>query len=189
MKLIHFFLLLLACIIGLSACTGLTPQDEETPEVTALPTLTPIPSPTIDWFPVTATPTLVPTAISTPTPDQRPGLGYQILNDPFTDVTQWQIVHNDVGNVEYGDQELTVAVSKSSGSLLSLRNAPMLDNFYLEITANPNLCRQADSLWIAAPRQRPTGFLPLLCQLQWTNPFRTGEPRRILCPARLDSQW
>ena len=158
MKLIRTLSLLLACTIGLSACTGLTPQVEATPQATAIPTLTPIPSPTIDWFPETNTPTLVPTTLSTPTPDQRPGLGKLMLSDPFTDQTQWQIVHNDVGNVEYGDQELTVAVSKSMGSLQSLRNAPVLDNFYLEITANPDLCREADSYGLLLRSSSPRDF-------------------------------
>lgn len=152
----HLFLL--ACLFGLSACTGLTPQEQATPEITALPTLTPIPSPTIDWFPVTATPTLIPTAISTPTPDQRPGQAELILNDPFSDLTQWQIVHNNIGNVEYGDQELTVAVSKSGGSLQSLRNSPVLDNFYLEITANPDMCRAADSYGLLLRASGPLDF-------------------------------
>ena len=158
MKLIHHLLLLLACLVWLSACTGLTPQLQETPDVTELPTFTVVPSPTIDWFPVTDTPTLIPTAISTPTPDQRPGLGELMLNDSFTDETHWQIVHNDVGNVEYGDQELTVAVSKPGGSLQSLRNTPVLDNFYLEITANPDLCRAADVYGLLLRVSSPLNF-------------------------------
>jgi hypothetical protein len=158
MRLIHLSTLLLACMIGLSACSGLTPQDEETPETTALPTLTAIPSATIDWFPVTDTPTLIPTTISTPTPDQRPGLAEQLLSDSFTDQTQWQIVHNDIGNVEFGDQELTIAVSKSKGSLQSLRNTPVLDNFYMEITANPDLCRDADSYGLLVRAGGPLDF-------------------------------
>jgi len=158
MRLIHLPFLLLVCMLGLSACTSLTPQEEETPQSTALPTQTPIPSATIDWFPVTDTPTLQPTTISTPTSDQRPGLGQQLLTDPFTDQTQWQIVHNDMGNVEYGDQELTLAVSKPGGSLQSLRNTPLLDNFYLEITANPDLCRLADSYGLLLRSSSPLDF-------------------------------
>lgn len=119
------------------------------------PVATPTPSPTVTqtatatatvvWFPPTATFTPMPTRQVTPTVDLRPALGEVILNDPFTDKTQWQVMRTAVGSIAYGKSELTLAVSQPRGSLLSLRKAPQLTNFYLEMDVLPSLCRDGDT--------------------------------------------
>jgi hypothetical protein len=81
----------------------------------------------------------------TPTPDLRPPLGKVLLEDPFTDQTQWPVSRSGAGNVTYGKGELTLAVSATRGTLTSLRKAPMLDNFYLQVEALPSLCRNEDT--------------------------------------------
>jgi hypothetical protein len=102
------------------------------------------PSATIVWFPPTATSTPLPTTGVTPTVEMRPGIGDVILDDPFSETTLWTTGTNNTGSIAYGNNELSLAVSQAKGSLVSLRNAPVLSNFSLEITANPSLCRDAD---------------------------------------------
>jgi hypothetical protein len=43
-----------------------------------------------------------------------------------------------------GDHELTIYIAQSRVYLYSLRDGPILDDFYAEITASPTLCRAAD---------------------------------------------
>jgi hypothetical protein len=110
-------------------------------------TVPPTPSPTeiIVWFPETNTPTPVATRTIIPTPEQRPGVRDIIIQDTFSDQTVWQTVQNSSGSVAYGNDELTVAISQPGGYLFSLRPEPILDDFYLQITASPSLCRNMDS--------------------------------------------
>ena len=136
--------LTLCLALGLSACTALESQALEA-QATATATQTPSPSPTIVWFPPTNTPTPLPSPVFVPTPDQRPGLGAVIYQDDFEERTRWQTFSGATGSVAYGIDELTIAISQPKGILLSLSKEPFLDDFYLEITANPSLCRGADA--------------------------------------------
>ncbi|NMB91122.1 MAG: hypothetical protein GYA17_22400 [Chloroflexi bacterium] len=108
------------------------------------PSATLSPTATIDWFPASATPTRAPTHTMAPTPDQRPGVTGQILADDFTHLETWQTLNSQVGNVTFGREELTIAVAQPKGQLFSLRNAPVLTDYYLEITATASLCRSGD---------------------------------------------
>jgi hypothetical protein len=132
-------------IICLSACAAILPAPPQTPVPTN--TDTPAPTPTIVWFPVpTATDTVVPTtAVISPTSDLRPGIGAIILKDDFSDTSQWQTPRLTSSSVAYGNNELSVVVSQAGGYTMSLRPKPILDDFYLEITASPSLCRGADA--------------------------------------------
>jgi hypothetical protein len=135
-------LLILALI--LAACLP-EPPPTPTPEPTPTATVTPTITPTIVWFPATATRTAAPTIAIEPTEDLRPALGEVLLRDPFTDPDQWGVTRTAAGSVAYGNEELTLAVAQSKGSLLSFRKTPQLNNFYLEIDAQPSLCRGADA--------------------------------------------
>jgi hypothetical protein len=141
----RFPLTLLPMIICFSACASILPAPPQTPIPTA--TDTPVPTPTIVWFPVpTATDTLVPTTtIISPTPDMRPGIGDVILKDDFSDTTQWQTPQLTSSSVAYGDNNLSVVVNQPGGYTMSLRYKPLLNNFYLEITASPSLCQSGDA--------------------------------------------
>jgi hypothetical protein len=121
------------------------PPPSPTPEPSATATVTPTPTPTIVWFPPTVTPTPAPTRLVEPTPDVRPSLGDVLLREPFTDKTQWQTARTEAGSAAYGNNELTLAVSKERGLVMSLRKAPQLTNFYLELDAQPSLCRGSDA--------------------------------------------
>jgi hypothetical protein len=107
-----------------------------------LPTLTV--TPTVVWFPPTTTPTAFPTPVITPTADMRPKTGKILLEDDFTDSTAWTLDLSDLGSVALGVYELTIAIGEANAYLYSLREAPIFTDFYLEVTAEPNLCRNLD---------------------------------------------
>ncbi len=141
MKKLIAWLGLLLVGIGVSACAPGEPLIIETP--TAEITLTP--SATIEWFPPTNTPAVVPVQEFFPSPTPLAGLGQEILSDSFSASSPWTVVKNTTGSAAIGKNELTLAISAPKGYLTSLRDAPELDDFYLEITVIPNLCRPADS--------------------------------------------
>jgi hypothetical protein len=74
----------------------------------------------------------------------RPGIGDIVFEDHFDDPTQWNLYSTEGGSVAFGKNEITIAISKEREYLFSVREAPDFDNFYVEITANPNLCRGDD---------------------------------------------
>ncbi|MEJ5203379.1 MAG: hypothetical protein WHV66_14220 [Anaerolineales bacterium] len=135
------FIVLSLLLVILAACSGQG-------EVEVLPTDTPSPSATptatIQWFPPTDTPRPLATPTTQPTPDLRPGIGKLILEDDFEQNSPWQTQRSAAGSVAFGKQELTLAIAQPQGALFSFRREPALDNFYMEITASPSLCRGAD---------------------------------------------
>lgn len=128
-----FFILLAAC-----SPVNLTPFSTRTPEITLTP------SPTIDWFPVTETPTNVPTTEPSPTPNLRPGVGSIVLRDDFEEGEVWSQVTTTNSSVTVISDRLTLALSRPSSFLFTLRNKPVFTDFYAEITAEPSLCTGAD---------------------------------------------
>jgi hypothetical protein len=135
-------------LCGLAACTpGSTPTQQQR---TVTPTLfLPSLTPTVLWFQPTPTPVLQKTR-----PPQTPTLvptfsaGEVILNEDFSDRTQWQTSQSADGAVAYGKNELTLAISTPKTSLTSLRQQPILSDFYLEVTLNPSLCLGNDQAGI-----------------------------------------
>lgn len=136
----------IACLLPLlvSACLP-APTPAATPTATASATITPTVTTTVVWFPATATNTPLPTRAIEPTVDARPALGEVLFREPFTNKTLWQTSRTAAGSVAYGKEELTLAVAEPRVSLLSLRKSPQLYNFYLEVDAQPSLCRGEDS--------------------------------------------
>jgi len=127
---------------ALTACAG-SAQSTNTPQPSDTP-LAPQTA-TIVWFPATPTHTATPLPSIQPTPEQRPGIEAILLEDDFKDPTQWSTTRTQAGSVAFGKQELTIAIAEPKSTLLSLRKAPELSDFYLEITTNASLCRQTDS--------------------------------------------
>lgn len=111
-------------------------------------TITTTATPTIIWFPATATPTRLPTQPPVPTPERKPTLGRTILEDDFSDKSLWQTSRDETGSVAYGKNELTIAIAKPEGVLSSLSEVELPDRHYLEINVNPSLCRGEDSFGI-----------------------------------------
>lgn len=126
----------------LSSCAAL---DEflATP-IPSTPTETPLPTSTIIWFPPSATPTLQTFSTKAPTPEMRPRLGEIILTDDFSKSSLWDIASSNQASADINGNRLTIAV-QSGVYMLSLRHDLILDNYYLEITAQPGLCRGEDN--------------------------------------------
>ena len=110
----------------------------------AVPTETPLPSPTFAWFPPSATPTAQVFITQAATPEMRPGLADVFLTDELSDSSLWDTAASDQGSAEIDDRRLTLAV-QSGVYMISLRHELLLDDFYAEITARPGLCRADDS--------------------------------------------
>lgn len=136
-----------ALVLILSACSVFTPPDVEpwpTATTTALPTETPV------WFPPTATSTPSPPSSPVPsaTPDQHPGIGELILQDDFQEGDGWQAFRKNIGSAALGPGELTLSVTSDDGYLTIFRSSPTVDDFYLQVEANPRLCQIGDSYGI-----------------------------------------
>jgi len=74
----------------------------------------------------------------------RPKLGDLLFEDDFSDSKAWQLSHSSTGSIALGKNELTIAIGENNAYLFSIRQEPILTNFYLEITAAPNMCRDLD---------------------------------------------
>lgn len=128
----------------LSAC-----QDAGTPPPathTAPPaTITSTPTPTIVWFPPTATFTPYPTSSPVaPTAEMRPDLGEMLLEDDFSSDARWSTSQTDQGSALIGANQLTISIPNEKVYLTSLRQEPVLTDFYIEITAGPTFCQGQD---------------------------------------------
>ncbi len=114
------------------------------------PTATPLPlptdTPTIVWFPSTATSTLFPTLEVSPTPDLRSGVGELLLEDNFSaaSTSAWSIRSDNVASVTVSKGSINLSLKSADDYLLSTRNEPVVGDFYAEITAIPNFCHGED---------------------------------------------
>ncbi|HUH99349.1 MAG TPA: hypothetical protein VLZ89_18460 [Anaerolineales bacterium] len=124
----------------LTGCAG-----QANDSLLAVPTATetPQPTPTIVWFPASATPLPQELATQVPTPDQKPGIGAVRLTDDFSSAALWTPASSDEGSAVISGSGLTLAVPPGS-SILRLRPDLVLSDFYAEITASPSLCRGQD---------------------------------------------
>ncbi len=134
--------ILLALTLILTSCYAL--DTSLVPTTIPLATETALPSPTIVWFPPSATSS--PPVFSTPTatPEMRPGLGDVAVTDDFSDPKIWDLAVSDQGSSALNQGNLTLAVQPKV-YLLSLRHGLTLSSFYAEITATPNICRGTDT--------------------------------------------
>jgi hypothetical protein len=108
------------------------------------PTLTS--TPTIVWFPPTATYTPIPalTLPVTPTLDAQSLFGSLIFADDFSQAELWALGRTTAGSMALGKSELSLVVSQPDGYLYSQRKGTDLKDYYLEITASPSICRGGD---------------------------------------------
>ena len=127
-------------LAGMAACV----QVEAAPTATEVPTATEAPTATIEWFPATATATLVPTLEYTATPDLRPGRGELLLEDDFSDEDIWQPMGGLAGSATVLDGHLTLALPEGEGFFYVERTGFSAGDFVLEVEASANLCRGAD---------------------------------------------
>jgi len=139
----------------LAACSGASPQEVEAPLISTETPAAAFTS-TVIWFPATDTPRPVVTPTLLPTRDLRPGVGEQVFDDLFTPDSQWQLSRSDASSVAYGNHELTLAIRQPKAALSSLNRQLFLSDFYLEVTANPSLCRGEDVYGLLLRAAAPT---------------------------------
>jgi len=162
---------LILVISLLTGCDALLPEQPQEPTSTS--TQTPIPSPTIDWFPATPTSTLLPEASPTLKPTQEGqirGVTDLIIEDDFSEEGLWLTSQGDAGNAAFGTNNLTLAVASSNSSLLSLSNHTLPESFYLEITVQTTLCDPEDQIGIVLWHQGSSDYYRLL--LNCTGRYR-----------------
>jgi len=157
--------ILLAPII-MSGCN--TPDSNPTPTPQLLPTETPLPTATIDWFPRTATPTLyVPDATATPVPTMiNPGYTSVLVENAFTDPKSWSIGRSKQGNVTLEDESLILAIPGPRSELISLSTFRLPAEFFLETTVDISLCSTDDAYGIIFWRFSEMGTYTFLVNCQ-----------------------
>jgi hypothetical protein len=132
-------------LIFLSALmlTGCANAENDSLLIDSTATETPLPSPTLVWFPPSATPTPQALVTQIPTPEQKPGIGAISLTDDFSSPDLWNIASSDEGSAAINDNHLTLAVGPGV-YIFSLRKELVLNDFYAELTADPSLCKGQD---------------------------------------------
>ncbi len=146
--------------IWLAGCSSLFRAP--TPLPTFTPTVTLTPTATIQWFPPTTTP--LPPVVPTlqPTPNLRPGIGRLVYSDRFQDASLWHTGRDEGGTITVVDGGLTLAVSRPKMLLASLNNRQIVSDAYMEITAEPSLCRGDDLYGFLVRASSPTDGYRLL---------------------------
>jgi hypothetical protein len=140
------FLAGLCLLLMLAGCSIAPPAVDSTPTLMPEPSVTPTVTATIDWFPATATPTLQ----ATQPPrleevDLRPGLGETILEDDFSDASNWETGQFSGATISVALNGLTIAIPGVEASVSSRRGNLDLRDFYLEIQVDTPLCRGSDN--------------------------------------------
>lgn len=133
---------LLAMTLVLTSCSPV--EILAAPAPTLISTITPSITPTIVWFPPSATPSPQLYLTRTATAEMRPGLGDLLVNDNFAYADLWDVATSDKGSATIKDNRLTIGVQPGV-YLISLRHELAISNFYAEITARPDVCRGDDS--------------------------------------------
>ena len=133
--------------LAMTLLVACLPLDLMEPTATPIPTETAAPTPTIVWFPPSATATQLAVPTYTGTPEMNPGIGEVTLKDNFTNETVWDIATSDNGSAAINRNQLTLAVQPGY-YLSSMRRELPLSDFYAEITARPSLCRGEDNYWL-----------------------------------------
>ena len=131
-------------LFGLFLLTACLPLDVTLPTEPSAPTDTPLQTPTILWFPPTATPTVLVFPTYTGTPEMNPGIGAEIVIDDLTDEDVWDTAVSNEGSATISRSRLSLAVQPGF-YLLSQRHDLTLGNFYAEITVRLSLCRGDDN--------------------------------------------
>jgi hypothetical protein len=140
------WLLLLLFLVGCAPVGAPVTEASATllPSPTGAATAAIPPTATVVWFPPTGTPTAFPTPELTPTPDLLADVGELILSDNFSAEEPWSLGRTAAGSAALGKKELTIAIAEPEAYIATLRQEPVLKDFYLEVTASPTLCRGLD---------------------------------------------
>ncbi len=165
----------------LSACSNLPAADLAIASPDS--TQTPVPSPTILWFPPSATPSpqVFPTQI--PTPEKKPGIGAAILTDDFSLPKNWNTAVSNDGSAAVSRNRLTLAVQPGV-YMISLRMDGLPANFYAEISAQTSLCRGLDEYGLLVRANAVAYYrFALICNGTERAERASSRSRALLQPA------
>lgn len=88
----------------------------------------------------------------------RPSLGEIILEDNFSSSDPWTTSRTTEGSALIGANELTISIPDQKLYLTSLRQEPLLGDFYIEITAGPTFCQEQDEYGLLLRYTSPGDF-------------------------------
>lgn len=150
-------LLFILAILVLAACAAQIPETTPTPEPE--PTMAILPSPTIDWFPSTPTPTRVATEVGTiPTPIAEVPVSWPLMvTDDFSDQSHWQESSGATGTVAYETNALSLALPAGKAPLVSISDHILPGEFYLELTFDTLMCSDEDQYGLILWRNSTSG--------------------------------
>lgn len=135
-------------LVIITACGGSLPGATSQPGVTGTPSLpveTVSATATILWFPPTNTALISPVPTLLPTAQQRPGVGELLFLDDFDQPGLWNTASSPLASAQVTDHKLLLSISGQGPlSMVSLRQEPLLGDFYAEATATLSLCGKED---------------------------------------------
>jgi hypothetical protein len=129
----------LGMVLASCSASPIIPTETPTRSVTETPTAT------IVWFPPTNTPTSLPSALPAPIEDYHPGLGAQIFSDSFDQPDLWNTSDSAQASASVSRNRLILSINDPGPlSILTLRNQPVLGDFYAEASVDLSLCGGQD---------------------------------------------
>ena len=144
-------------LLMLAACAAPIAGTTPTPEPE--PTMAILPSPTVDWFPSTPTPTRLATEVGT-IPTQIAGVPVSwpiLVADDFSDQTHWQVTSSAIGTAAYETNSLSLALPAGKTPLVNISDHILPGEFYLELTFDALMCSGADQYGLILWRNSTSG--------------------------------
>lgn len=114
---------------------------------TLIPTAIDSPTVTVQWFPATATPRPLSTPTAFPTKDMKPDIGEVLLEDVFLNENFWQTFRSDQGNAVISNNELTLAIQFSAGSIASFLDYHPKADYYLSVDVTLPICSDSSDYY------------------------------------------
>ncbi|MHC1740193.1 MAG: hypothetical protein AB9897_03670 [Anaerolineaceae bacterium] len=157
--------LLAAGIVALAS--GCINQEQQPVSVLFSPTPSMTMTPTVIWFPVTATPEIIRPPTATPNPASSPVFGQLLFADTFSGQDDWLNSQDSNGFVIVKEDSITLAVKKPRGSLVALRQNTKLTDYYMETTLNKvGFCSPDDQVGVVFRAQGQQSYYRLLIDCQ-----------------------
>ena len=144
----------------LAACLPGAP--EATPSAAPAPTLEVTESasstPTVVWFPPTATATRMAAAGASATAFPLPPLGELLLHDDFSDAGPWSLFQGARGGASISGGVLSIVLNEPGAYVSASRTDLFLSDFYLEVTLATSLCAGQDEYGLLLRAASPSDF-------------------------------
>lgn len=139
-------LLLGLALFPLAAC--MSPTEAVTYEdlFSATPSFTP--TPTIQWFPVTATPEFNVSPTNTPNPETFPIFGTLLFSDATETGENWPASTDFNGSITVAEGSVALTINANKGALSVQRKSTTLTDFYFETVMMVGLCKNDDQMGV-----------------------------------------